>query len=264
MAPNERRPARGRATTGGARSGKTLTIVGVIVLAILAVTGIAALLNGGNDDGAPAASTSTPSASQNTAPTESPSPDATTSGPLATTPPGTKSVVHTYKGNGTKVVRITKPGQATDAVLVTATYRGGKNFSVFALDPSLHRGDILVNVVGQYQGTNLLDSQGTQTRALKVQAHGPWTIKIRPAAAARRVGANAKGTGDDVLLYTGTSGVAAFDYRGTLNFVVTYGDASNTGLVDAVGRFRGQVPIKSGPALIVISANGKWRMNVSP
>ena len=138
-----------------------------------------------------------------------------------------------------------------------------KSFSVFGLDPSLHRSDILVNVRGNYQGTTLLDSQGTQTRALKVQAHGPWTIKIKPTAAARRVDAHAKGTGDDVLLYTGTGGAATFDYRGTLNFVVTYGDAGNTGLVDEVGRFRGQVSIRQGPALIVVSANGKWRMDVA-
>jgi hypothetical protein len=260
MAPNQRRLARGRATTGGARSDRTLTIVAVTVLAILAVAGIAALLSGANDDGIPAAVTSSPTAPPTNSPSGSPSPDTL----VATTPPGTKPVVRTYKGNGSKVVKITKPGQGTGPVLVTATYRGGKSFSVFALDSSLHRSDILVNVVGKYQGTNLLDSQGTQTRALKVQAHGPWTIKIKPASVARRVGAHAKGTGDDVLLYTGSSGVATFDYRGTLNFVVTYGDAGNTGLVDEVGHFRGQVPIKKGPVLVVVSANGKWRMDAAP
>jgi hypothetical protein len=263
MAPNQRRLPRRPATTGGARTATTLTIVGVIVLAILAVTGIVALLRGGNDDGAPAASTTTPSSSQNTSPTKLPSPDTTTTGPFPSTPPGTKPVVRTYKGNGNKVVDITKPGQVSDPVLVTATYRGGHNFSVFALDSALRQSDILVNVIGKYQGTNLLDSQGTQTRALKVQAHGKWTIKIKPEASARRVGAHAKGTGDDVLLYTGLSGDATFDYRGKLNFVVTYGDASNTGLVDEVGHFRGQVPIKNGPVLIVVSANGKWRMDVA-
>jgi hypothetical protein len=260
MAPNQRRLARGRATTGGARSDKTLTIVGVIVLAILAVAGIAALLSGANDDGIPAAVTNSPTAPATSSPTESPS--TSSSAPVAS-PAGTKPVVHTYKGNGSKVVKITKPGQGTDPVLVTATYRGGKSFSVFALDSSLHRGDILVNVVGKYQGTNLLDSQGTQTRALKVQAHGRWTIRIKPASVARRVNAHAKGTGDDVLLYTGSSGVATFDYRGTLNFVVTYGDAGNTGLVDEVGHFHGPVPIKKGPVLLVVSANGKWRMDVA-
>jgi hypothetical protein len=88
--------------------------------------------------------------------------------------------------------------------------------------------------------------------------------KAGQASDAVLVGVHTKGTGDDVLLYSGTDGVATFDYRVTLNFVVTYGDASNTGLVDEIGRFHGQVPIKKGPVLIVVSASGKWRMDVAP
>jgi hypothetical protein len=263
MAPNQRRLARGPTTRGGARTATTLTIAGVIVLALLAITGIAALLRGGNDTGAPAAAT-TPKAPNSTSPGEAPSADATTDGPLATAPPGSKTVVRTYKGNGTKVLKIKKPGQVTGPVLLAATYRSGGNFSVFALDSSLHRSEILVNVIGKYKGTNLLDSQGTETRTLKIQAHGPWTVKLKLVAMARRVTTHAKGHGDDVLLYTGTNGVATFDYRGKLNFVVKYADASNGVLVDQVGRFLGQVPIKKGPVLIDVSADGAWTLNVTP
>jgi hypothetical protein len=81
---------------------------------------------------------------------------------------------------------------------------------------------------------------------------------------ARRITTHAKGHGDDVLLYTGTNGVATFDYRGKLNFVVKYADASNGVLVDQVGRFLGQVPIKKGPVLIDVSADGAWTLNVTP
>lgn len=263
MAPNQRQRARGPATKGGARTATTLTIVGVIVLALLAITGIAALFGGANDDGSPVAAT-TPATSRDAGPTETPSAGETTGAPLVTSPQGSKLVTRTYSGSGNKVVKIKKPGQATDPVLLTARYRGGGNFSVFALDSSLHRSDILVNVLGKYKGTNLLDGQGQQTRTLKVQAKGPWTIKIKQVAAAKRVTTHAKGTGDDVLLYTGTSGVATLDYRGTLNFVVKYADASSGVLADEVERYRGQVPIKKGPVLIDVSADGAWTLNIAP
>jgi hypothetical protein len=263
VAPDRRRLAPGPATKGGARTATTLTIAGVIVLALLAITGIAALLRGADDTGAPAAAT-TPTARQSTAPTESPSSDATTDGPLAPAPPGSKTAVRTYKGNGSKVLKIKKPGQVTGPVLLAATYRGDGDFRVVGRDSSLHRSDIVVDVIGNYKGTNLLDSQGTQTRTLKIQAHGPWTVKLTLVATARRVGTHAKGRGDDVLLYTGSNGVATFDYRGKLGFVVRYADASNGVLVDQVGRFLGQVPIKKGPVLIDVSADGAWTFNVTP
>jgi len=263
MAPNPRRLARGPATKGGARTPTTLTIAGVIVLALLAITGIAALFRGSNDTGSPAAA-NIPTAPHSSSTTESPSPDATTAGPLAIVRSGSKSVVRTYKGHGTKVLKIKKPGQATGPVLLAATHRGGGNFSVFALDLSLHRSDILVNVVGNYKGTTLLDSQGTETRTVKIQAHGPWTVKLKLVAMARRVSTHAKGRGDDVLIYTGTNGVATFDYRGKLKFVVKYADATNGVLVDEMGRFLGQVPIKQGPVLIAVKGDGAWTLSVTP
>jgi hypothetical protein len=263
MAPDRRRLARGPATEGGARTATTLTIVGVIVLALLAITGITALVRGANDTGAPAAAT-TPKAANRTSPTESPSADASTDGLDATAPPGSKTVARTYKGNGTKVLKIKKPGQVTGPVLLAATYRGGGDFKVLARDPSLHRSDIVIDVIGNYKGTNMLDSHGTQTRALRIQAHGPWTVKLKLVATARRVSTHAKGRGDDVLLYTGTNGVATFNYRGKAKFVVKYADASNGVLVDQVGRFLGQVPIKKGPVLIGVSAEGAWTLKVTP
>ena len=202
MAPTttHRRPARGPAEPGGGRNATTFLIVGVLVLALLVVAGLAALLRGGDaDDGTPAAATSTPSPSETTSTTPSPSAPPTTSAPAAATPPASKAVVRTYTGSGNKVLKIKKPGAAVDPVLVTATYDGSGNFNVFGLDSSGKMGDILVNVVGNYKGTNLLDRQGAETRRLKIQADGPWTIKIKQTSAARHVSTRAKAPGDDVL-----------------------------------------------------------------
>jgi hypothetical protein len=260
MAPNQRRPARGPATKGGARTATTLTVAGVIALALLAISGIAVLIRGANDTGAPVAAKEPNS----TRPAESPSADATTDGPVATGQTGSKTATRTYKGNGTKVLKIKKPGLVTGPVLLAATYRGGGDFRIVGRDSSLHRTGTVVDVIGRYAGTNMLDSHGTQTRTLKIQAHGPWTVKLRLVATATRVSTHAKGRGDDVLLYTGTNGVATFDYRGKLRFVVKYADGSNGVLVHQVGRFLGQVPIKKGPVLIEVSADGAWTFNVTP
>ena len=48
-----------------------------------------------------------------------------------------------------------------------------------------------------------------------------------------------------------------------MNFNVQYADSSGV-LVDEIGRFSGQVPIKAGPVLIEVTADGKWSMQVQP
>lgn len=279
MAASHRRPDRQPGSGGSTRTTVTLIVVGVVVVALLAITGIAALLRvsgDGNDRGARAAATSStsasavspspsPSGTATTPPTTPPTRKATTSAPAATTPTGSTHASTTFTGRGNQVLKIKKPGGAGAPALVVATHQGSGSFGVLALDSTMHDSDILINVAGSYQGTTLLDAQGTHTLNLEVRAHGPWTVKIKPVTAARSVDARAKGAGDDVLRYTGISGLATFDCRGGLNFVVTYhGAKANTVLVNEVGRYHGQVRIQKGPALIAVKANAAWTMKVAP
>jgi hypothetical protein len=277
MAPGHRRPDRQQVATGSRRRPVTLIVVGVIVVGLLAVTGLAALLRGGDDgrDGsATAVSTSSPqtsvggaspsasSASSQASGQVTPSP---TSKPTSSaTPSETTHVAGTYTGHGNKVVKIAKPGNLGEPALIVATHPGGGSFGVLALDSTLHETDILINVAGSYHGTTLLDAQGAQTQNLQVRAHGAWTLKIKPVTAARSVDARAAGTSDDVLRYTGTTGLATFDCRGGLNFVVTYYGQKNAVLVNEIGRYHGQVALEKGPALISVKANAAWSMNVAP
>ncbi len=257
----------------------TAIVAGSTVVGLVAITGMAVLVRGGDDGkdrvAAGATSSSSPSANSPSAPTSSPTASvggsatsqslpATTSA-AATTTPRSPHARTTYTGHGNKVVQIHKPGNAVGPVLVVAAHRGAGSFGVLTLDSTLHESGILINVAGSYQGTTLLDAQGTQTQNLKVRARGSWTLHIKPVTAARSVGARAKGTGDDVLRYTGTTGVAAFDCRGGLNFVVSYyGQKVNAVLVNEVGRYHGQVRIQKGPALVTVQANAAWHMLVAP
>lgn len=252
MAKTHRRPDARRAP----RRARLLTACGVIAVALLAAAGIRAAVGGGEDGHPAAAAAGSPSAS-------SPGNTATPNAPAAT-PPGSQPVVPTYSGSGNKVLKIKKPGAKRVPVLVVATHQGSGRFAVLALDSALQESDILVNVAGRYRGTTLLDARGTQTRQLKVQARGPWTVTIMPVSSARTVDARAKSTGDDVFRYRGTAGVATFDYRGGSSFVVTYFRGASTAvLVNRVGRFHGQVPIQKGPALVSVQANGGWTLRVA-
>lgn len=267
-------PARRAATTGATRTAVTLMVVGGVVVGLLAAAGVVALLRGGDASGATAGGTRSPSPSPTSSTTKSPTTGAATTAPATggsgatapatTTAPGSKPASHTFKGTGNRVLKINKPEPFGGPVLVAATHRGSGSFGVLALDSTMHESDILINVAGNYNGTTLLDAHGTQTQHLRVLAHGPWTLTIKPVTAARSVDLHAKGTGDDVLRYTGVKGLATFDYRGGLNFVVNFYGSSAAVLVNEVGRYHGLVRIEQGPALIDVNANGPWTMRVAP
>jgi hypothetical protein len=75
----------------------------------------------------------------------------------------------------------------------------------------------------------------------------------------------AKGTSDDVLLYTGTGGLADVSHLGRLNFIVKYyrgGDEVR--LLDLAGEYHGQLRMPKGPRLIAVTADGKWTINFKP
>jgi hypothetical protein len=234
------------------------------------IGGAAAQLSGGDDDKGGQAATTDPSAVSPGADGSPPSDPAANTPAIgssnAAAPTGSKTAVRTYRGTGNKVVKIKKPGDPADPVLVMATYDGRSNFSLFALDASSFESDILVNVKGSYHGTNLLDPLGTQTSRLKVRASGPWTLKIKPVSAAKTMSTSAKGSSDDVVLYTGPGGLADITHLGKLNFVVKYYRGDNeVRLFDHPGEFHGQIRIPKGdPTLLDITADGKWTINVNP
>ncbi len=166
-----------------------------------------------------------------------------------------------YSGSGDDVLRIDLPGGPDSAAIATIGYTGSSNFAIWALDGNLAQQGLLVNTIGAYNGTVLLDEIGTA--ALEITASGPWTITLRPLLAAREFeGASAAGSGDDVVIYRGDAGIAAISYTGDSNFAVwSYGNRSDL-LVNEIGAYTGNVRWPSGPAVIEISASGAWTIAV--
>jgi len=167
-----------------------------------------------------------------------------------------------YSGQGDSVVHITKP--VSGPVLLTATYQGGaNNFVVEALGPDLSSTDVLINTIGAYHGTVLLDGPNSfsqDTTALKVTATGPWSITLADPRTARSFDTTISGKGDEVVNYTGGPAAFLITNQGQDNFAVTAlgGDFPDL-LVNTIGNYHGTVPI-SASGLVQIESDGSWTM----
>jgi hypothetical protein len=248
---------------------KVLTGIGAVVVLIIGIslassnsgTETSSDRGGGNASSPPVAS-SAPTSTPKAAPTTS-APTTRTSTPTPTAAP-VRPV--TYKGRGNKVLTIKKPEQGP--VLITTTVRGpDDNFTIYALDADLNEGDLLVNTIGSYTGTSILDKfEGDETRRLKIQGSGSWTVTLKPLAAARSMTTSVSGKGDDVILYRGPSGVATVTNRGPEdNFTVYfYGSDGEDLLVNDIGNFSGETTIKEGPGFLEVDGGGSWSIKVSP
>ena len=183
----------------------------------------------------------------------------TTTAPTTTAPPTTVAPV-TYQGSGDFIQSITLPDPVSNAAV---THAGSANFVVKADDANLGSLDLLVNTIGNYQGTVLLPDG---TANLEISADGPWTVVISPAATARSFSSGPiTGHGDDVIIYLGDTKPAAITHTGQSNFVVkaypTSGGSADL-LVNEIGPYNGTVRFP-GSSLVVITADGDWTITVS-
>lgn len=178
---------------------------------------------------------------------------------------GKKWAALTYTGVGAFVQEIAVPdGQPA---VVTLSHRGESNFSVWSLDRDLEQLDLLVNQIGDYEGTVLL-SRGysfspTSAKHLEIDADGAWTITVAPISDAPAFPSVSSGAGDSVLRYGGKRTSVSLAHDGESNFVVTtynskgfYGDL----LANEIGEYSGRVVLPAA-ALIVITADGNWSIS---
>jgi hypothetical protein len=186
----------------------------------------------------------------------------TTTTTTTTTPPPQAAI---YDGSGDDVIQITKPGQAA---LLHSVYNSGGNFIVKGLDAGQQQTALFVNVIGGYEGTVPLDFTDTETVFLEVKASGPWHFEVRPLSSMPTFAGTGAGSGDDVVQYTGKTGIAQIDYSGDSNFVVKeYSTSTNRVnlMVNEIGAYSGRVPITggSGTNVLEIKASGNWTITVS-
>lgn len=239
------------------------------LVALFFLIGILGSLGDSADTASPTTESSRAAASSEpapspAAPTEEPAP--TAEAPTATPPavqPAPKAV--SYKGTGAKVLKIKKPEGG--AVLITTKIKGpSDNNTVYSLDEDNQEGDLLVNTIGSYTGTSLLDLDGSETTRLKVDVSGSWTITLAPLSSAKKLTASYKGSKDMVLLVPSEDAkILAFNSTGGDSNVTAYWYTEDDSdlLVNDIGRFKAEAPMTPGPGLIQVSSDGSWTVALS-
>lgn len=214
-----------------------------------------------------ASASTTPSAAATTAdssaPSSTPAPPATQGyvlpPPAPEAPPIAPPVA--YHGNGDAVLHISKPA-GTTAVIATVIGNGGaRNFDVRAIDGAQEH---LVTTTAPYAGSTLLDADGTSTTQLRVHAVGAWLIKLTDPRSAPVFSLGYSGSGDSVVLYSGTGGQAVINAEnaGTVILVRTYLAGQVNDIVKQPGPWSGTVPWPAGPSIVVVRAVGPWSITV--
>ena len=176
---------------------------------------------------------------------------------LAPLTPGTTI----YEGSGDQVPAIVKP-TAGEPALATITHTGSSNFAVWEFNAAGEQGNLLVNEIGNYSGTVLIDAplfdDGDTTR-LEIEADGNWRVVVRPLSDARRFGGPISGAGDDVLVYTGMAQFARLTHNGSSNFAIwSYGADDADLVVNEIGNYDGVKSFPRGERIIEITADGSW------
>lgn len=257
--PRREQPAHG---SGGAvgdwiRRHKVKTGLGITgaALAVLVVAAALSPTPGPGDVGyvAPTATPVKAAAEKSTSTTEDE--------PAETTTPAPKP--RTYRGTGDRILKVRKPEDGP--VAVVATHTGSSNFQIEAIGAEgPDAAQLLVNEIGRYTGTTLMDVEdGQDTTRIKVTADGSWRLKLTPLAALPKFTAKKAGSGDAVLVYQGTDGTASFRHTGQSNFIVSVytGDGGDQ-LVNEIGRYAGEDFMPEGPAVVEITADGRWSIRV--
>ncbi len=129
-----------------------------------------------------------------------------------------------------------------------------------ALDQDLNQIDLLVNEIGSYSGTVLIPDGAA---SLEIGADGAWRAEVKPIIAAEQWDGTFTRQGDDVVFYTGDSGVADITHAGESNFAIfSYPlDGGRELLVNEIGAYTGSVRFP-GPALLQVSADGEWSITL--
>lgn len=157
----------------------------------------------------------------------------------------------------------------TDALAIArVSHEGGGNFALWTYNGSGERIDLLVNTIGSYRGTRLVNLEDP-VRELEVEAGGSWSIEFAPISQARQIGASGsmEGTGDDVVV----AGAEAPDARtvtlthdGSANFGIwAYSDVTTDLLVNDIGPYEGTSRWPAGEVVVLdITADGTWTISL--
>jgi hypothetical protein len=163
------------------------------------------------------------------------------------------------EGSGDDFVEFSVAGN--QAAVLDISYDGGSNFAVVSYTASNDRIDLLVNVIGSYQGrvpVNFL--AGEEVGYLEITASGPWTIQTLALTDLEYHLNTASGSGDDVVVVDVSSPTLHITHDGESNFVVLAWTSTRDLLVNEIGAYEGTVRSPTGTVVFEINADGNWSL----
>lgn len=153
------------------------------------------------------------------------------------------------------------------------THTGTSNFAITLLDSDGQRVELLVNVIGNFDGAKAIGVAKKGEYVLDVSANGKWTVRIeqpRPTTAESKP-RTFTGTGQQVSPFVKLDkGLTTFKLKhtGKSNFAVLLMDKNGNReelLVNEIGNFDGSKAVgisRSGIYLLDVSADGAWTIAV--
>ncbi|MFF8376030.1 TerD family protein [Streptomyces sp. NPDC015661] len=198
--------------------------------------------------------------------------------PMAPVPPVTAGwwtygpVFEPYTETGRDNDVITVGGLPPGPVVVRLDIRGDGYTGLWVLNRRNKEEDNLVNSTEEdFHGSVLATVPAHGTLRLKLQADGPWQVRVSPLAAAPRLTEEeAQYRGPEVLLHTGGVADMAVHYRGDDNLIVHVYELAEhddhtalpryENVVNEIGKRRETVPLPEGPLVVQFEmADGPWR-----
>lgn len=207
------------------------------------------------------APTNTPKPTNTPAPTRTPV-------PTFTSTPAPEPIILT--GNGDQIVDFQK---WDGAAILHVKYAGGSNFVVrnYPANSSKYT-DLLVNVIGAYEGTVPLDllENDPKTARFEVIASGSWELQVLPFNRIRKevIPKVITGTGDEVFIFSGAGKkpdlLKTDASLASSNIVVmAYHATGRDLLVNEIAPYTGTTIMDPTSFLIVINATGPWSLEIT-
>ncbi|MEU0807002.1 TerD family protein [Streptomyces sp. NPDC005970] len=182
------------------------------------------------------------------------------------------AVFEPYEQDGRDNDVITVDGLPPGPVIVELTLEGGGYTGLWTLDKRNKQKDNLVNSTEHaFRGRLLTVVPERAPLRLRLQADGPWRLRVLPLAAGRRLTEERlEWGGPDVLLHTAGPADLAIRYRGDDNLIVHLYELAGhedpttlpkrEGVVNEIGKRRETVPLPEGPVIVHLeTADGPWQ-----
>ena len=200
-----------------------------------------------DEDDSAAAETTETTAAETTAPLP----------PKPTIAPGEQLPQLSFAGQGDDTMALDPPGPRVARI----EYSGTGPFSVTGLDANDEEVAVFAEAEGPYTGAVAVDFRDEQdSRSLRVEAEGPWSIQMVPVETLRAIPGTFAGSGDDVVLYSGRVGPVTVSHTGDGEVRVNYFEITTrniTTLVEETGPVERSVELR-GPAFVWVEADGDW------